>query len=127
MVAIHSGGEWMTYLPRHSINQWEYYDDALYQALTMSCTGFGDGDLTKPLLCKTNGYQILWQLGYVADHPCLVKCHIDITMPKQKSNESLLQYCQNWTYYLHMIYLRSVFLSDRYFVECFPRNLHDKN
>ena len=60
MVATHDQGEWVTYLPRHSIDQWEYYNNAIHQALTMSGTGLGDSDLTKSLLYKTSGHQILW-------------------------------------------------------------------
>ena len=88
----------------------------------MSGTGLGDSDLTKPLLCETSGYQILWCLAHVAEHPRLVESHIDIAMPEQKSGDSLLQCRQNWTYYLHMMCLRGVFLSDRYFMECFMTN-----
>ena len=84
-----------------------------------SGTGLGDSDLTKPLLYETSGYQILWRLVYVAEHSRLVQSHIDIAMPEQKSSDLLLQYRQNWMYYLHMMYLRGIFLSNQYFMECF--------
>ena len=124
MVATSNQGEWYPSLPRHCHDNWEYYDNALYQALTMSSTNLGESDLTKPLLYESSGYQIIWRLAYVADHPRLVENHVDFSMPVQKSSESLLQYRQQWVYYLHMQYLRGVFLSDRYFVESFLRNLH---
>ena len=63
-------------------------------------------------------------MEYVAKHPHLVESHIDIAMPKQKSNELLLQYHQNWMHYLHVMCLCGVLLSDGYFVESFLRNLH---
>ena len=110
---------WMFARPKvGSTCQWEY------QALMMSGANFGDSDLTKPLLHKASGHQIIWQLAYVAEHPCLVESHIDVAMPEQKSNELILQCCQNWTYYLHVMYLCGIFLSNWYFAECFLCNLH---
>ena len=124
MVATHNRGEWFGALPPHCIDNWEYYDNSLYQALTSKGTNLDDSDLTKPLLYETSGYQILWRLAYIADHPRLVETHVDFAVPTQKGTDSLLSYRQNWMYYLHMQYLRGIFLSDRYFVELFIKNLH---
>ena len=73
---IDQGNDGAEKSPTHSLDQWEYYDNALFQALTMSGTGLGDSELTKPLLYETSGYQILWRLAYVAKHPRLVESHI---------------------------------------------------
>ena len=124
MVAVHNRGEWYDSVPDHVIDNWEYYDNSLYQALTMKGTNLDDTDLTKPLLYESSGYQILWRLAYIADHPRLVECHVDFEIPTQKGTDSLLAYRQAWMYYLHMQYLRGIFLSDRYFVELFIKHLH---
>ena len=90
----------------------------------MSGTNLGDSNLTKSLLCKASEQQILWQLTHVTKHPCLIESHIDVAMSKHKSNELLLQHCQNWTCSLHVMRLCGMFLSNWHFVEYFLCNLH---
>ena len=123
MVVTHNQGKWTPHLSDHSINLWKHCNNALCQGLTMSVALLGDGNLTKPILCKTSGHQILWQLACVAKHPCLFESHIDIAMPKQKSDELLPQCHLNWTHCLHVMCLHGVFLSDCHFVESFLCNV----
>ena len=72
MVATSSQGEWSHHLPLCCIGQWECHDNAPRQAFTVSWTGLGNGNLTKPLPCKASEHQIIWCLMHAAEQPCLV-------------------------------------------------------
>ena len=117
-------GLWYSDLPAHCINSWDYYDQALQQALQCKTTNLVGSDLTRHLCHAIGGYYILRELAMIAGHPALATQSIDIAMPRQKSNMSLTSYQSQWNYYLHMLFLRGIFLSDRYFLESFVQHLH---
>ena len=117
-------GLWYNDLPVHCTTGWDYYDQALQQALLSKTTNLGGNDLTRHLSHALGGYHILRELALVAGHPTLATHSIDIAMPRQKSDMSFTSYRSLWSYYLHMLFLRGIFLSDRYFVESFIQHLH---
>jgi hypothetical protein len=102
-----------------------YYDNALLQVLTSKTTKLADTPLVAHLIHESSGYQILYRLAYYAGHPALIPGRNNIEMPRQKSDMSLIKYRKAWEHYLHVSYLMGVFLSDRYFVECFCERMHD--
>ena len=119
MVADGDKGAWWADLPDHCHNELAYYDNALCQALTMSSTGLSDTPGLTHLLQTRSGYGILWQMAFFAGHPTLSPTTMEFTVPTQPSSMSLSTYKKEWEYYLHMQYIRGVFLSDRYFLERF--------
>ena len=90
----------------------------------MSGTGIADTDFVKEVLYECSGYQMVWKLAYLAKHPRLVDSPTDLSMPIQRGFDTFLDYRAAWQHYLHVYYIRGVFLSDRYFTECFLRNMH---
>jgi hypothetical protein len=102
-----------------------YYDNAILQALTSKTTKLVDTPLIAHLIHEQSGYQILYRLAYYAGHPALIPGRNGVEMPRQKSDMSLIKYRKAWEHYLHVLYLMGVFLSDRYFVECFCERMHD--
>ena len=123
MHATDHRGRWYPDLPPHCTLQWAYYDNALFQALTMSSTGLADTPSVAFAVYESGGYQILWKLAYAAGHPRLNPMILYPEMPKQSSSMSLIAYRQEWEHYLQMRSISGTFLSDRFFLESFIANM----
>jgi hypothetical protein len=123
MLANDNTGSWFAATPEHCQTDFAMYDAALRQALTQSRVGISDTDY-KEVLYESSGYQMIWKLAYLAQHPRLIDSPIDISFPHQKGSESLVAYAARWRHVLHISYIRGIFYSDRYFAETFVSNLH---
>ena len=117
-------GLWYDDLPAHCVDNWDYYDQVLHQALTGSSANLGDSDLTRHLVAEFSGYQILWLLAYIAGHPGVAISVLQPNMPYQKRDMSLHDYMQLWLHFLHLEHCRGVAYSDVYFVETWLEHLH---
>jgi hypothetical protein len=123
MLADTNTGSWFDAAPEHCHTDFAMYDAALRQALSQSRVGIADTDY-KEVLYESSGYQMIWKLAYLAQHPRLIDSPIDISFPHQKGSESLMAYAARWRHVLHISYIRGIFYSDRYFAETFVSNLH---
>ena len=117
-------GLWYPYLPTHSHEYWEFYDQALQQALAGSAANLGDSDLTRHLVSEFSGYQILWLLAGIAGHPGVAVNVSQPSMPRQRRDVSFHDYMQLWLHFLHIEHCRGVTYSDVYFVEMWLENLN---
>lgn len=118
----HSGA-WYMYLPAHCKTRWSYYDSVLKQALCGKTANLSHTDSLKHLLRETSGYHIIRELALAAGHPALAFNRVEVDLPIQRTDTTLQDYLFKWLHYLHIGVLRGIFLSDRYFLECFIRNL----
>ena len=85
MVANHHHGQWYNDLPPHCVDKWHCYDNALYQALTVSSSNLGKSELTKAIVYETSECQMTWCLAHVASHPALIEpCSFD-NLPVQQN------------------------------------------
>ena len=116
-------GEWYDYLPDHCVHSWDFYDEALHQAL-VKYGNLSDSDTVSHLITETSGYEILWQLAQNAGHPALALGVVSAPLPRQKGSQSLAEYLRAWRHFLLVSYLKGEFLSDRYFLETFIEHMH---
>ena len=70
-----------------------------------------------------NGYYLLYQLALLGDHPLLVDFPRTPTEPRQREQESVVEYVATWQQHLHIRILGGVHLSDRYFLLQFAAGL----
>ena len=124
MVHDHHFGLWYADLPPHSRDYWEFYDQVLHQALTSNSAGLSDSDLTRHLTSEFSGYQIIWLLANVADHPGVSLSSNYPTMPAQRRETSFHGYMQLWSHFLHLEHCRGIAYSDVFFVESWLLRLH---
>ena len=115
-------GLWYDDLPAHCQDRWGFYDQALQQALASS--GLGDTEHTRHLVGEFSGYNILWNLAYVAEHPAVCTHTVQISYPRQRREMSFCEYTSQWAHYLHIEHCRGVAYSDVFYVETWLENLH---
>ena len=71
------------------------------------------------------GHQLMWRIAQAIGHPLLSHEVINLSPPRQRSDDTLGNYIESWRYHLHVQFCRGVVYSDRYFVETFALYLHE--
>jgi hypothetical protein len=125
-------GIWFQYLPpRVQIVQRNYYGYLLYDCIRSKMhPSLRQENPTLAALIEQhmggNGYQILYDLAFLAgDHPLLTNYpNAFPPEPKQSMVMSMSQYIAAWTSFLQHQFLQGIIFSDRYFHQQFFRNLH---
>ena len=115
---------WWYYLDLNYTDKGHFYGQVLHQALTQKTTGIANTPAIAHLLHETNGYQILYRIAYYGGHPTLNRRTATVSIPRQKSDMSLIAYRKAWEHFLQVHLFMGVIYSDRFFVESFAENLH---
>ncbi len=105
VVADNNLGAWYEDLPDHCKDHWQYYSQALRQALCQSSVSLADTDLIKDVLYEDDGHQMTWKLAYHAKHPRLVEGDMDYSHPVQRGTDTLVDYRASWKHLLHVYFL----------------------
>ena len=82
-------GSWYNDLPDHCHDYWNFYDQALQQALLMKSTNLAECDLTKHLVMEFSGYQIIWLLTMISGDPALTTGTVLSSFPIQQVQDPL--------------------------------------
>ena len=125
MVADNQYGHWHSSLPRAYFQEEMYYDNILCQALLQKATNLGSHPSLEHLMTAQSGLFIISQVASVAGHPAFAYGHITLDFPRQRSDMSINDYMALAMYFLHLSFIRGVFVSDRYFIELFASNLNN--
>lgn len=72
----------------------------------------------------SDGYQALYMLASLAQHPRLVTFTNELQEPRQTSHDSLGKYTHEWLHFLYYKALEGDLYSDRWFYKRFNSNVH---
>ena len=118
-------GRWHPYIPRRYFNDEGYYNNVLRQALLQKATNLGSHPRLEHLKTAPSGLFIISQVASVAGHPSFAYGQITLDFPRQRSDMSLSDYMSMAIHFLHLSFIRGVFISDRYFIELFASYLNN--